>query len=86
MTEATTIHVLQAFIEVDGYACAEEPIQCVSAAAARAKAHALKDKKAGVIAWSRSSIDPSLGDWSDPIVLARYGAIPDEFMETGGVE
>lgn len=86
MTEAITIHVLQAFIEMDGFACAEEPIQCASAADARAKARALKDKKAGVIAWSRSSADPSLGEWSAPVVLARYGKIPEEFETGGGVD
>lgn len=86
MSEAVTIHVVQAFAEVDGFPVAEEPIACQSASQARAKAHALKGNKLGVIAWSRSSPDPSLGDWSDPVVLARYGAIPGEFDEAGGVE
>jgi hypothetical protein len=36
----------------------------------------------GVVAWSRT-FDPDTGDYSDPVVLARLGTIPDWFDETG---
>lgn len=86
MSDPTTIHVVQTFVEVDGFPIAEAPVAYQSAAQAKARAQAMKDKKLGVIAWSRSSPDPSLGDWSDPVVLARYGRIPEEFEEAGGTE
>lgn len=86
MSEATTIHVVQTFIEVDGFPVAEEPVSCQSAAQAKARAQAARGSKLGVIAWSRSSLDPALGEWSDPVLIARYGTIPDEFEDGGAVE
>lgn len=86
MSAPVTIHVVQAFVDIDGFPLAEEPIACQSAAQARAKALALKSIKLGVIAWSRTSPNPELGDWGAPAVLARYGRIPEEFEAAGGVE
>ncbi|MFG1190766.1 hypothetical protein [Xanthobacter flavus] len=54
MSEATTIHVVQTFIEVDGFPVAEEPVACQSAAQAKARAQAARGSKLGIIAWSRS--------------------------------
>ena len=86
MSAPVTIHVVQAFVDIDGFPLAEEPIACQSAAQARAKAQMLKSTKLGVIAWSRTSPNPELGDWGPPVELARFGLIPDEFDEAGGVE
>ncbi|MBB6306258.1 hypothetical protein [Xanthobacter tagetidis] len=82
MSQPVTIHVVQAFDEMDGFPVAEEPIACQSAAQARAKAQALKHTKLGVIAWSRTSPNPDLGEWGPPVLLARFGAIPDDFEGT----
>ena len=86
MSAPVTIYVVQAFIDANGFPMAEEPIACQSAAQARAKAQALKSMKLGVIAWSRTSPNPDLGDWGPAVVLARFGSIPEEFDEAGGVE
>lgn len=86
MSEALTIHVVQTFIEIDGFPVAEEPVACQSASQAKAKALAVRAHKLGVIAWSRTSLDPNLGEWGDPVVIARYGKIPEEFEEAGAVE
>lgn len=86
MSEATTIHVVQTFVEVDGFSVAEEPVAYQTAAQAKAKAQAARSSKLGVIAWSRTSQDPSLGEWSDPVLIARYGSIPEEFENSGAVD
>lgn len=85
MSEALTIHVVQTFIEIDGYPVAEEPVACQSASQAKAKTQAARGSKLGVTAWSRTSPDPGLGDWGDPVIIARYGKIPEEFEESGAV-
>ena len=53
------------------------PEQAPSAAAAKSRAAAAIGKYAGAIAFSRSG-DPSLGDFEDAVVLARYGETPDD--------
>ncbi|MFG1317564.1 hypothetical protein [Xanthobacter autotrophicus] len=85
MSEALTIHVVQTFIEIDGYPVAEEPVACQSAPQAKAKAQAARGSKLGVTAWSRTSPDPGLGDWGDPVIIARYGKIPEEFEASGAM-
>jgi hypothetical protein len=36
----------------------------------------LSGKHAGVIAWSRTA-QPDIGEYGDPVELARYGEVPD---------
>jgi hypothetical protein len=53
-----------------------------SADQAKTCARILMASHVGVVAWSRT-FDPATGDYSDPIILARLGRIPDWFDETG---
>ena len=45
-----------------------------------AAAKRLGERKAGVVAFSRTG-DPQTGDWEDAVVLWQAGAIPDEALE-----
>ncbi len=83
---AMTLYVVQAFERCEEGFTADEPRECRSAGHARQVARDLKAKKLGVIAWSRTSDDPDLGDWGDPLVLARFGHIPEDFEASGVVE
>jgi hypothetical protein len=47
-----------------------------SAERATREAKTIKDRHAGVIAWSRDA-DPLLGEFGPPIVLFQSGKIPD---------
>ena len=53
-----------------------EPRPATSEQAAKAEARTLKDKHAGVIAWSRTA-NPDHGEYGEPTVLAQYGDVPD---------
>lgn len=53
-----------------------EAMQFESEDRAKRKAADLADKHAGVVAWSREA-QPDLGEYGDPVELARYGDVPD---------
>lgn len=76
-----TYRVILAFeLGKSGVLIADEP-QEIHGGDDRAVAAAkrLSEKKAGVIAFSRSG-DPQTGDWGDAIVLWQAGVIPEEAM------
>jgi hypothetical protein len=56
-----SLHIVQAFEELDGGIVPVQPKVCPSAGSARALAARLAPTHAGVIAWSRTG-DPDLGD------------------------
>jgi hypothetical protein len=73
-----TIYVVQAFRrEETGELVAETPEAAKDEAHARERALRLKDRYAGVIAFSRTG-DMDLGEYEDAVVLARFGSIPNE--------
>ena len=39
----------------------------------------LSDKRCGVLVYS-IDVDADADDWSDPVMMARYGDMPDEAM------
>jgi hypothetical protein len=82
---SVTVHVVQAFTQMDEGIAPAEPRACPSASYARSLAARLASTSTGVIAWSRTG-DPELGEWQPAVVLARIGTIPDEFEAGGGVE
>lgn len=55
---------------------AGQPQQFDSEDRARRLARDLSTRHAGVIAWSRTA-DPDLGEYGEPVELARYGEVPD---------
>lgn len=83
---AMTLYVVQAFEWCEEGFTADEPRECRSASHAKQVAREMRPKKLGVIAWSRTSADPDLGEWGEPVILAQFGEIPEEFAASGGVE
>lgn len=55
---------------------AMEPMQFDNEDRAKRTARDLSQKHAGVVAWSRTA-DPDMGDYGEPVELARYGEVPD---------
>lgn len=53
-----------------------EPREMPDEDRARRAALDLSRHHAGVLAWSRSA-DPQLGEYGEPVELARYGATPE---------
>jgi hypothetical protein len=73
-----TIHVVQAFHRDEGgHLIADVPEAAKDAEHARERALRLKDRRAGVVAFSRTG-DMSIGEYEDAVVLARFGDVPDE--------
>jgi len=76
MAQITWFVALPIVSTEDGFA-GLEATQCPSAESARRKASALAEKHGGAVAFSRSG-DPAIGEFDDAVVLARYGATPDD--------
>jgi hypothetical protein len=53
-----------------------EPMQFETEDRAKRFARDISGKHAGVIAWSRQA-DPDMGDYGEPVELARFGDVPD---------
>lgn len=66
----------------DGDLTAGEAIECPShtAATRRAEVLARDPQNAGAVAFSRTG-DPMIGEFSDAVVLKKFGEVPDEFAE-----
>lgn len=47
-------------------------------------AERLAEERVGAIAFSRTG-DPEIGEFDDPVVLARFGTIPDDLAEIMGL-
>ena len=67
------------FDATDNGIVAGEPVECPSPAAAVARAQGLWKVlgHAGAVALSRTG-DPATGDFSDAIVLRKFGDVPDD--------
>ena len=78
MSAPNRLIVVMAFDRNDegGLVPAFEPRIFDSEERARREARMLWDKHDGVIAWSRSA-NPDIGEYGEPIELARYGDVPD---------
>ncbi len=78
MTAVTrkTFYVVQPFTKGKrGGLKADQPIQASSAEAAIRRAERLAETKAGVLAFAQTG-DPEMGDFDEPIFLARHGDVP----------
>lgn len=78
MAETKRLIVVMAFgrSEDGDLLAVDEGTQCQSEHQARSLALDLSRKHAGVIAWSREAF-PEIGEYGDPVELARYGDVPD---------
>lgn len=52
------------------------PLMRAHNARAKTRAAELSRKHAGVIAWARDA-DPKIGEYGEPVEIARYGDVPD---------
>jgi hypothetical protein len=76
-----TFYIVQPFSQaLRGRLHADPPVSASDAAHALRLANRLAERKAGVVAFSRTG-DPDLGELDDPIILARYGQLPPELCE-----
>lgn len=77
-TPATKLIVLMAFDkdEEGNLQPAFEPREMPDERRARQAALELRDRHAGVVAWSRDA-NPALGEFGPPEVLAVYGEVPE---------
>lgn len=77
MTIQTTF-IVQAFrLNKRGKLEAEPSVAANSAANAKARAEKLSPMRAGVIAYQITA-DAEMGDYGEPVTLARYGTLPEE--------
>jgi hypothetical protein len=61
----------------DGDFLAEAAIEVRSAVEARATAARMAGIERDAVAFSKTG-DPQLGEWSDAVILGRYGDVPDD--------
>jgi hypothetical protein len=74
----TTYHVAIAIARTEaGDLVVEDAVEAPSPAAAVARARVIASRKAGAVAFSRSG-DPDLGEYSDAVILARFGETPPD--------
>jgi hypothetical protein len=82
MAELTYYVALQCRQDDTGERVTGEQVECQSSSAAIRRAESLS-KQAGVIgavAFSRSG-DPDVGEFSDAVVLRKFGNVPDDLAE-----
>jgi hypothetical protein len=77
-----TYFVALPFVHAEDAPAPGQAEECPSAANAirRAEGMARDPKNAGAVAFQRTG-DPSLGDFTDAIVLQRFGSVPDDLSE-----
>lgn len=75
---AKTFYVVQPFIKGKrGGLKAEPAIQAPSESAALLRGERIAESKAGVLIFSISG-DPEMGDFDEPVFLARHGETPSQ--------
>jgi hypothetical protein len=67
------------FLNADDGLAPGEPVECFNPTAVVMRAEALSRKEGhvGAVAFSRSG-DPATGDFSDAVVLKKFGEVPDD--------
>jgi len=77
-----TYYVALPFVAADDGVAPGEASECQSSHAAIRKAEQMSVAagNVGAVAFSRTG-DPSLGDFSDAVVLKSFGAVPDNLSE-----
>jgi hypothetical protein len=74
-----TYYVALPFVAGDDGVAAGEPVECFNPVAVVMRAEALsrKEGNVGAVAFSRTG-DPATGDFSDAIVMKKFGDVPDD--------
>ena len=80
MATLTYYVILPFFRTADGDLVAHEPMEVPNAGAAQRQAERVARAKGGAVAFSRTG-DPTVGEFSDAVILARYGETPDDLAE-----
>lgn len=77
-----TYYVALPFVAADDGVAPGEASECQSSHAAIRKAEQLSriEGNVGAVAFSRTG-DPSLGDFSDAVMLKAFGAVPNDLSE-----
>jgi hypothetical protein len=81
-----TYYVVQPVLQAKkgGRVVPGEPVQAPSAAAAAAKVRSVEAGRikgaVGAVAFSRTG-DPTTGEWSDMVLIAKAGVVPQEMLE-----
>jgi hypothetical protein len=74
----TTQYIVQPYrLNKRGKLEAEPAVAASSAENARQRAEKLADTRAGVIAF-QIAVDAEMGDYGEPVTLARFGSLPEE--------
>ncbi|OOG55498.1 hypothetical protein [Rhodanobacter sp. C03] len=71
-----TLYVVQSFHEVDGAVLPEKPVLHGMEALARRSGEQLAMQCEGVLVYAQGA-DTDRGEYSDPVILAKYGRVPD---------
>jgi hypothetical protein len=71
-----TLYVVQGFCEVDGDVIADKPILHGMEQLARTRGETLAGQRDGVLVYAQAA-DADRGEYSEPIILAKYGLVPN---------
>lgn len=71
-----TLYVVQSFHEVDGAILPEKPVLHGMEEFARRRGEQLAGQCEGVLVYAQEA-DTDRGEYSAPIILAKYGRVPD---------
>jgi hypothetical protein len=77
MPQITYLAVLPFSRTEEGDFLAEAAIEVRSAEQAKAIAARLEGPERGAVAFSKTG-DPQVGEWTDAVILGRYGDVPDD--------
>ncbi len=74
-----TYYVALPFLNADDGLAPGEPVECFNPVAVVMRAEALSRKEGhvGAVAFSKSG-NPATGDFSDAVVLKKFGEVPDD--------
>jgi hypothetical protein len=76
-----TLYVVQSFREVDGAVLPEKPVLHGMEEFARRRGEQLARQCEGVLVYAQAA-DTDRGEYSDPVILAKYGHVPDPQSES----
>jgi hypothetical protein len=71
-----TLYVVQGFCEVGGDVVADKPILHGMEQLARTRGEMLAEQRDGVLVYAQAA-DIDRGEYSEPVILAQYGVVPN---------
>lgn len=78
-----TLYVVQGFCEVDGDVIADKPILHGMEQLARTRGAMLAERRDGVLVYAQAA-DIDRGEYSEPVILAKYGLVPNPEQQSLG--